>query len=78
MQGLVAVIVTVHPVAVLLGALAALALGLLSFALFRAGGPGRRVALAVVFGVGTGLITFFVSAHLLRVAPLDVEVVSVD
>lgn len=78
MQGLVAVIVTVHEIAVLLGVLSGLALGLLSFALFRAGGAGRRVVLALVFGLGTGLLTFGVSAHLLDVAPLDVEVVSLD
>lgn len=78
MQGLVAVIVTVHEIAALLGALSGLALGLLSFALFRAGGPVRRMAVAAAFGLGTGLVTFGASAHLLNVAPLDVEVVSLD
>ena len=78
MQGLVAVIVTVHQVAVLLGAASGLALGLLSFVLFRAGGGARRAGIAVLLGVGAGLLTLGVSAHLLRVAPLDVEVVSLD
>lgn len=78
MQGLVAVIVTVHEVAVLLGALSGLALGLLSWVLFRSSSQGRRLAIAGALGLGTGLLTLGVSAHLLDVAPLDVEVVSVD
>lgn len=78
MQGLVAVIVTVHQLAVLLGALSGLVLGLLSWVLFRAGSPARRTALAAAFGLGTALLIFALSAHLLDVAPLDVEVVSVD
>ncbi|MBI1946970.1 MAG: hypothetical protein HYS27_14840 [Deltaproteobacteria bacterium] len=78
MQGLVAVIVTVHQAAVLLGLVAALVLGPLWFALFKNGGGGRRLAVAALVGVGVGLITFGVSAHLLHVAPLDLEVVSLD
>ncbi|MCC7112595.1 MAG: hypothetical protein IT382_25110 [Deltaproteobacteria bacterium] len=78
MQGLVAVIVTVHELAVLLGALSGLVLGLLSWVLFRADSPTQRTALATTFDLDTDLLIFGLSAHLLDVAPLDVEVVSVD
>lgn len=78
MQGLVAVIVTVHQAAVLLGLVAALVLGPLCFLLFKSGGGARRALVAIAVGVGAGLVTFSVSAHLLHVAPVDVEVVSLD
>ncbi|MCC7069699.1 MAG: hypothetical protein IT383_00140 [Deltaproteobacteria bacterium] len=78
MQGLVAVIVTVHQAAVLLGVVALVVMGAVCFLLFKNGGGARRVVIAGLVGVGCGLVTFGVSAHLLRVAPLDVEVVSLD
>lgn len=78
MQGLVAVIVTVHQAAAVLGIVATLVMGAVCFLLFKNGGGARRGVVAALVGVGFGLVTFGVSAHLLRVAPLDVEVVSLD
>lgn len=78
MQGLVAVIVTVHQAAAVLGIVATLVMGAVCFLLFKNGGGARRGVVAALVGVGCGLVTFGVSAHLLRVAPLDVEVVSLD
>ncbi len=78
MQGLVAVIVTVHQAALLLGLVATVIMGAVCFLLFKNGGGARRVLGAGLVGLGAGLVTFGVSAHLLRVAPLDVEVVSLD
>ncbi len=78
MQGLVAVIVTVHQAAALLGIVAALVLGPLCFVLFKNGGGARRALVAAAIGLGAGLVAFGVSARLLHVAPLDLEVVSLD
>ncbi len=77
-RGLVAVIVTVHEVALVLAVLLAVLIGLACLLLFRAQTPVKRNALALAFALGTGLLTYGITARLAEVRPLDVEVVRIS
>lgn len=76
-RGLVAVIVTVHEVALVLALLLAAFTGLVSLLVFRNQNAGKRNALSLAFAVGVGLLCYGVGARLADVRPLDVEVVRV-
>lgn len=76
-RGLVAVIVTVHEVAIALGGLVASLVGLVALLVFRAQPPAKRNALALTFALGAGLLAYGMGARLADVEPLSVEVVRV-
>ena len=77
-RGLVAVIVTVHELAVLLGLLVAGVIALLGAILVRSGSGLRRTVTILGFAAGAGLITFAVSSRLFEVSALDVEIVRLN
>jgi hypothetical protein len=77
-RGLVAVIVTVHELAVLLGLMVAVLVALLGTLLVRNGSSLKRVLTVAAFAIGGGLITFGVSSRLFQVSALDVEVVRLN
>lgn len=77
-RGLVAVIVTVHELAVLLGLLVAIVIALLGALLVRNGSGLKRVATIGCFAIAGGLITFTVSSWLFKVRALDVEMVRLN
>jgi hypothetical protein len=74
-RGLIAIIVTVHEIALVLGALAFAFVGLVSLLVFYKQVPWKRNALALVFGAGCGLLTYGVAARIAAVQPIDVEIV---
>lgn len=77
-RGLVAVIVTVHELAVLLGLLVAVLVALLGAVLVRNGSSLKRVLTVGAFAIGGGLITFAVSSRLFEVSAVDVELVRLN
>jgi hypothetical protein len=70
--GLVAFIVTLHEVAAGLGVIVALVLLVLGSFLLRG---SKKLAWVIAVSLGAGLITFGVTARILKVPALDVEVV---
>ena len=77
-RGLVAVIVTVHELALALGGLVASFVGLVALLVFRAQPPLKRNVLAVTFALGCGALAYGLGARFSDVQPLTVEVVRVS
>lgn len=77
-RGLVALIVTVHELAVLLGVLVGAVIALLGALLLRSGSTGRRVLRIGAFAIGGALITFSVTSRIFQVSAVDVEVVRIN
>jgi hypothetical protein len=77
-RGLVAVIITVHETALILGGLVFAFIGLVSLLVFHKQPARRRTLLSLAFGLGCGLLAYGISARIAAVAPLDVEVVRVS
>ena len=76
-RGLVALIVTVHELAVLLALLVGAVLALLGALVLRNGSATKRVLTIGAFTIGGALITFSVTSRIFQVSALDVEIVRI-
>ena len=77
-RGLVALIVTVHELAVLLALVVGAVVALLGGLVVRNGSALKRVLTIGAFAVGGALITFGVASRILQVSALDIEVVRIN
>ena len=77
-RGLVALIVTVHELALLLSLLVCAVIALLGAVLVRSGSATKRALTIGAFAIGGALITFGVTSRIFQVSALDVEVVRIN
>jgi hypothetical protein len=76
-RGLVAIILTVHEVALALGGLCAAFAGLASLLVFRNKSTRVRTASSLTIALAMGVLSYVVGARLADVRPVSVEVVRI-